>query len=119
MFSLKKPCMNCPFRRGVGETFNLRRGRLEEIIDAPAFQCHKTVNYHSFEDPIQRQGYKPQQCAGLMSLLWAAQRPNSIMRVAIHTGHLDPASLDSIEAYHSVSEAFEAHGHTLDLEKFD
>lgn len=31
MFKLKSPCANCPFRRGVGETFGL-----EQIREAPA-----------------------------------------------------------------------------------
>lgn len=119
MFNLKKPCKNCPFRRGVGEQFGLRKERLVEIMNAPAFQCHKTVDYDAFEDPEGRQGDRPQQCAGLMSLLWAAERPNTIMQMAIRTGHLNPTSLDRTAAYQSVSEAFEAHGHCVSEDVLD
>ena len=98
MFDLKQPCVNCPFRKGLGETFRLRQERLTGIFDAPAFQCHKT-----FET-------KPQQCAGLMALLIKEKMPNQIMRVAITTGFLDPELLDpKNEAYTTIEEVRRAH----------
>lgn len=86
MFDLKRPCVSCPFRKGQGENFRLPPKRLEEIRHAPAFQCHKTVNYAAFEDDAARQGERPQQCAGLMSVLMKEGRPNQIMQVAMRIG---------------------------------
>jgi HNH endonuclease len=45
MFDLKRPCKNCPFRKGVGETFAMPLSRLVQIKDAVAFPCHKTIDY--------------------------------------------------------------------------
>lgn len=82
MFDLKKPCRNCPFRKGQGELFNLGTARCLEIFNGAAFQCHKTVDYDHEGDPYLRQGKAPQQCAGVMSLLHRANLPNQIMQVA-------------------------------------
>ena len=43
MFDLKRPCKTCPFRKGQGSRFQLRR--LSEIRRATSFQCHSTVDY--------------------------------------------------------------------------
>lgn len=107
MFKLRRPCANCPFRRSQGWAFGLRRERLKEIVAAPAFQCHKTVDYDD-DDPAP--GERPQQCAGLMAVLHRAGRPNQIMQVAERLGHLDPDRLDpDNEAYGSLEEAFAEH----------
>lgn len=114
MFKLKSPCANCPFRRGVGESFSLGAERLEEIREAPAFQCHKTVVYG--EDPetgeeVHDQGDKPQQCAGLMAVLAREGELNQIMQVATRLSALQLDSLDPRgEAYGSWAEVLEAHG---------
>ena len=106
MFKLKRPCDNCPFRRGVGETFQLHPARLREIVDAPAFQCHKTVDY-SGDDPAP--GEKPQQCAGLMSVLHKAGKPSQLMQVAERLGDFGPDSLDHADTYDPLTELFAAH----------
>lgn len=110
MFDLKRPCLNCPFRRGLGSTFMLPSQRLREIFDAPAFQCHKTVDYDRFDDKEARAGDRPQQCAGLMAVLHRSGSPNQIMQVAerltgFDAGMVDPAG----EAYGSIDEAAAAH----------
>lgn len=111
MFDLKQPCVNCPFRKGQGERFLLSPARLDEIFNAPAFQCHKTVDYGASEDD-GRAGDHPQQCAGLMAVLYRAQIPNQIMQVAERLGHLDLTQIDpKNEAYSSLDEALSAHGH--------
>lgn len=116
MFDLKRPCTSCPFRRGQGELFRLNKDRLSEIVGAPAFQCHKTVDYTGDDEdddgnPISRAGDRPQQCAGLMALLRNVGIPNQIMQVAERLGALDPAELDPRnEAYSSFEEAMRAHG---------
>jgi hypothetical protein len=106
MFKLKSPCVTCPFRKGVGELFQLHPGRLREIVAAPAFQCHKTVDY-SDEDP--QPGAKPQQCAGLMSLLHRTGQPNQIMQVGQRFGAFDPDQLQHADVYETMGHAILAH----------
>lgn len=110
MFDLKRPCVNCPFRRGAGESFGLGRERLEEVRRGSAFQCHKTVDYGA-EDTAGRSGDRPQQCAGLMAVLRREGEDNQIMQVAERLGaarfdDLDPRG----EAYASWAEVLAAHG---------
>jgi len=108
MFDLKRPCTTCPFR--IGQTFFLQRGRLEEIRRGSAFQCHKTVDYDNWN--TNRQGDRPQQCAGLMAVLHRSGEPNQIMQVAQRLGHLDPTQLDPRrEAFASWAAAVAAHKH--------
>lgn len=88
MFDLKRACVTCPFRKSV--QFALRFGRVVDILDQPAFQCHKTVDY-SGDNPAP--GAKPQQCAGLMLVLHRSNMPNQIMQVGQRLGHFDPSQL--------------------------
>ena len=110
MFDLKRPCSNCPFRKGEGHFFNLSIERLDEIRNAVAFQCHKTVDYDHADDPDRRQGNRPQQCAGLMAVLARGRATNSIMQVAERLGHLSIEDLDPRrEAYDTWADVIEAH----------
>lgn len=109
MFALTRPCVNCPFRKGVGERFGLCRERLTEIINAPAFQCHKTVDYEEWDDAEKRSGDRPRQCAGLMSLLHREGRPNQIMQVGERLGGFGPATLDHADVYETIAAAMAAH----------
>lgn len=111
MFDLRRPCVDCPFRRGSGSRFQLHPERLAEIYAAPAFQCHKTVDYEADEaDREARAGDRPQQCAGLMAVLHRSNRHNQIMQVAERLGSLDPEALDpDHEAYESIEQATRAH----------
>jgi hypothetical protein len=111
MFDLKRPCSNCPFRKGQGELFAMRLDRLEEIKNGDAFQCHKTIDYERFDDPRARQGDRPQQCAGLMAVLAREDATSTIMQVAERLGHLDLDALDpEQEAYDSWAAVLAAHG---------
>jgi len=108
MFDLKRPCVNCPFRRGQGSLFQLALARLREIFSAVAFQCHKTVDYS--DDEGAQSGNRPQQCAGLMAVLHRSGKPNQIMQVAERLGAFDPAAVDPDgDAYGSIREATAAH----------
>lgn len=110
MFDLKRPCVSCPFRRGVGSTFGLGEGRIKEIFEASAFQCHRTVDYDRWDDPAGRAGDRPQQCAGLMAVLHRSNRHNQIMQIAERLTNFDPASVDPAgEAYASCEEALAVH----------
>lgn len=109
MFKLTRPCVTCPFRKGVGERFQLHRERLREIFEAVAFQCHKTVNYDEWDDPHKRSGEHPQQCAGLMSLLHREGRDNQFMQVGQRLGAFDPEKLDPTDVYDTIADAMAAH----------
>lgn len=110
MFDLRQPCVNCPFRKGQGELFRLPKDRIMKIVNGPAFQCHKTVDYDNYDDERARQGDRPQQCAGLMAMLHREGAHNQIMQVAERLTGFDPDSLDpKREAYESLAEALAAH----------
>lgn len=107
LFKLTRPCANCPFRKGQGERFRFGRERIEEIVEATAFQCHKTVDYSG--DWEGESGDHPQQCAGLMSLLHRERRPNAIMQVGERLKGFDPSRLVHDDVYGSIDEAIAAH----------
>lgn len=112
MFKLKRPCSNCPFKKGQGELFALTQTRLTGIFESDAFQCHKTVQYGEDDagNEINAPGDRPQQCAGLMAVLRNSGKPNTIMQVASRLGWLDFKSLDpDNEAYASIKDARDAH----------
>lgn len=111
MFDLKRPCINCPFRKGVGENFILPEARIDEIMSADAFQCHKTVEYgqDNYGNQTYDQGDKPQQCAGLMAVLHREGKPNQIMRIAERVGAVTFDDIDPRnEAYASIADVKEA-----------
>lgn len=107
MFTLKRPCADCPFRKDTGHLFGLREERIREIVEAAAFQCHKTLGVD--DEGEHTPGTHPQQCAGLMALLHRENRPNQIMQVATRLGAFDPAQLDLDLAYETIAAAIEAH----------
>jgi hypothetical protein len=110
IFKLKRPCVSCPFRKGQGEAFRLRPERLQGIVDAVAFTCLDTIDYDYLNDPVRKQGEHPQQCAGLMAMLYRDGKANQMMQIAERLGHLDPAELDpDHEAYGSLEEAIREH----------
>lgn len=115
MFKLKRPCKSCPFKIGQGERYQLSKERLKEIFAASAFQCHATVHYDG--DTVDEEGFtvpdsgdKPQQCAGLMTVLHREGIPNQIMQIAERVGFFDPSKLDpSNEVYGDIRAVFLAH----------
>jgi hypothetical protein len=108
MFDLRRPCVSCPFRKGQGELFQLTKERLEMIQHASAFQCHKTVDYDG--DGKSNAGDRPQQCAGLMSVLERENKRNQITQVAVRLANFDPSALDPLrETYESWFEVLKAH----------
>jgi hypothetical protein len=109
MFDIKSPCKTCPFRKGNGEKFQLSEKRINEITEATAFQCHNTVDYTA-DCATGCPGDRPQQCAGLMTVLRNEGRPNTIMQVAIRLGSLNLADVDpKNEAYASLDLVKKAH----------
>ena len=109
MFDMKRPCVSCPFRRGMGERFQLRPQRLQSIKRANSFQCHKTVDYDEDGDG-EPGGDKAQQCVGLMAVLHRIKLPNQIMQIAERLGGFNPETLDPDgEAYADWREVLDAH----------
>lgn len=112
MFDMKSPCLKCPFRKGMGDKFQLGEDRVRDIVESTAFQCHNTVQYgwDECDEPVTAAGDNPQQCAGLMAVLMRERSPNPIMRLAIGLGYLDPTKLDPDSlAYDTLEEAIDAH----------
>lgn len=107
MFDLVRPCNNCPIRASFAPRFGLCRDRLEEMRDAPAFQCHKTVDY-SEDDP--RPGNRPQQCAGMMALLHRIGKPNTIMQVAQRLIGFDAGKIESTDIPATFEDLVRLHG---------
>lgn len=108
MFALKKPCVDCPFRKENGAQFGLCPGRIQEIVNAPAFECHLTGRNTGGRVPAQ-------QCAGLMAMLHKEGKPNDIMQVAERITDWKAANLDGSAVYGSIAEATEDHS-SNDLE---
>jgi hypothetical protein len=109
-FDLKRPCINCPFRIGQGERYQLAPKTLRDIRNGPTFQCHKTVDYDHFRDPIKRQGDNPQMCAGLIAVLHRDGDDNTIMQIASRVWGVDFSGFDpDNEAYPTWAAVVEAH----------
>lgn len=109
-FDLKRPCSNCPFRKGKGECFKLGTKRVEEIFEhSPSFQCHKTLDFDYPAGSREHHGDKPQQCAGVLSLLSRADKPSAIMQIGERLGYFDPSKLIHDDVYESLEAAIEAH----------
>ncbi|GAA0854014.1 hypothetical protein ABER99_20340 [Paenibacillus glucanolyticus] len=93
LFSIKKPCNNCPFL--IENDLNLKPGRLEEIIrklhDNIPFHCHKTIDYskESIEDQVENASY----CGGSMVYLKKCNNTNVPMRLGQLLGYLNPDEL--------------------------
>ena len=102
MFELKKPCVDCPFRKSNAANYALPKERLDEILSASAFECHKTTGVGGKKHP-------PQQCAGLIAAQHAANQPNQITQVAQRLLSYDPSVIDTSDTFDTIQELYEAH----------
>lgn len=107
MFRLRKPCDNCPFTKGQGELFALGGDRLQEIFEAPAFQCHKTLAYN--DEGETEKGDNPSQCAGLIALHFKERNSNAIIRAAMLLIDYNPVIIDASNVYDSYEQCVAAH----------
>lgn len=112
-FDLRRPCPQCPFRRGCLPEW-LGRRRAEEIAggllgDQP-FACHETTEVGG-ADPGREQ-----HCAGAALLLEAVGKPNQLMRVAERCGVYDHRRLDRGADVFASPAAFITH-HTTSHER--
>lgn len=107
MYSLKKPCANCPFRNDLESNKGwLGKASAEGIINRliyhrEGFPCHKTVDYDSIEDSEDgmqtRNTDKEIQCAGAISLLKYINEPTQAMQIAERLGFSKRLGLDTVE----------------------
>jgi hypothetical protein len=119
-FDLRKPCVDCPFRKDALAGW-LGRERAQEIADAltkedKTFACHKTVAHHDIEveeGDIDQAEYDEelanrQHCAGAIAMVEAEGAANSMLQVSERLGIRDPErvtaegrelSFDSVEDF--------------------
>lgn len=103
-FTMKRPCVDCPFLREGG--IRLSQKRVREIagamlaVQGATFQCHATVDYDDTEDgaPVQRRTPRDQHCAGALIFAERQGRGNQMMRIAERLGMYDAAALMSDHA---------------------
>lgn len=90
LFSVKKPCANCPFRKTGG--IPLTEGRLDDIkrtllsSDQEVFFCHKTTYRGGAEDTEEghyQSSGSESYCMGAMAWLYANGRLNLSTRLGI------------------------------------
>lgn len=96
-YSLKKPCVNCPFRTDVKPY--LRRERAKEIVialDRGEFHCHETIVDVEGEDGEEALGSGPdtKHCAGALIMLEHSESSSQMMRISEQLGLYDPSKLD-------------------------
>ena len=121
-FDLKRPCANCPFRKGQGSRFNLPPQRLDEIYTAPSFPCHKTVDYDRDDDDGDEYvepfvGGDAQACAGLAAVQMREEQPGQMLRIAERLGMVNLDDYDpKHEAYEDWWDVLDAHDPETDLD---
>ena len=111
MFALKRPCNNCPFSKWNALKYQLGETRVRGIIAGSAFPCHKTVDYDLSEDADETvfKTCGPQQCAGLMSTLQKAGKPNQIMQVAQRLSYARFDDIDGSDTFDTIADLINAH----------
>lgn len=101
-FDLRKPCVDCPFRKDALPGW-LGAERSQEIADAlltedKTFACHKTVEHHEQEveegdidqDELDASLADRQHCAGAIAMVEAEGAANSMLQISERLGIRDP-----------------------------
>ncbi|MFX3643518.1 MAG: hypothetical protein ACE3L7_33505 [Candidatus Pristimantibacillus sp.] len=95
IFSLKKPCADCPFRKDGTMLPSLHPNRMQDIVhslheDRP-FHCHKTIDYNKTDkvDQVDDATY----CAGSLLYLTKLGEFNLPMRMGIALKLFNPELL--------------------------
>ena len=114
LFSLKRPCSNCPFRNDVySQKGWLGLSRAVSIADGltvrqGSFTCHKTLKAPEIEQ---------EHCAGALILLEKMNEPNQLMRIAERIRSYDKEGLDMDSPIFDSMEQFVSwHDFSLDLD---
>jgi hypothetical protein len=102
MFDIKKPCVDCPFRKDGHMLRSLGKGRMEEIVtnvvkEDGFFSCHKTVDYSDDTPTLKEQN---RFCAGALIAVEKADATyrNRNTRIANMMGIYDPKNLRDKES---------------------
>lgn len=82
------PCASCPFGRGPESVRHLRGDRLQDIVQAGGFTCHKTTEETG--DGSER------ECAGFMIYKMANDGPTQMMRIATRIGLMSEEVWDKL-----------------------
>lgn len=116
MYSLKRPCANCPFRKDLetnkGWLGDAAKDIMERLIKhREGFPCHKTVDYDDMYDAEEegraRNSSEEIQCAGAISLLKQIKEPNQAMQIAQRLGVEKALGLDTVEISDNVVDSVE------------
>ena len=103
LFSVKRPCKDCPFRNDEVMNISLCKNRMEEIINSlhedKIFSCHKTIDYSKHDNDKDEHVLQPENkfCAGAMLYLIKEGSPNQPMQLGERFGMFNPSSLDGME----------------------
>ncbi|MCH8552503.1 MAG: hypothetical protein LAT62_11235 [Natronospirillum sp.] len=98
IFSVTKPCANCPFRCD-GNAIDLAPGRRDDILNGllrggdPTFSCHKTVYRNDGRNFAEEGAYDPTDvsvCAGAEAVLEKIGRNSQIVQIAKRLGVIAP-----------------------------
>lgn len=107
-FAIKKPCVDCPFRRAVFPYLHNAPVIARALQDDHNwFACHETTGAMTdTEVPVSEHSH----CMGAMRVLWRTQLTNIAMRIALACDLLKREDLDAPEpAVFESLEQFEAH----------
>lgn len=98
LFDVKKPCVDCPFRKDGIMLESLSDGRIEEILtnvleEDGFFSCHKTIDYS--DENFRRLQNGNHFCAGALIAIEKADKTlaNRNTRLGRIFGIYDPANL--------------------------
>ncbi len=92
IYSMTKPCDQCPFLKKNSKSYGLRR--LRELASG-SFPCHKTAEcYEDNEVSEFRATTKSLHCAGALIFCEKRNAPNQMMRIAERLGMYDRTKLD-------------------------
>jgi hypothetical protein len=96
--NLEKPCDDCPFRKEGG--IRLSERRIDDIVEAERFDCHKTVHDDGWNDETGEYASRGDErmCAGWMIMREKLEdsegvRIPQIMQIAERLGMYDKKKL--------------------------
>lgn len=103
-FGLKKPCVDCPFRkdRDFPLTPARAQGLAENFRNDGTFSCHKTVDYSN--ESGQGDASNATQCAGALATVLKDGVPNAPYQVAERLGMFDRDKLEMDSTFDTLDE---------------
>lgn len=113
----KGPCVDCPFRKGVGERMQIHEVKLRDFVERDGlFHCHKTLDLQADDDGVDTySGVRDDSkiCGGWLAVLDRSGKSgaNQMVRIIERTEGLPaPDEIDpKSQAYDSLDDLFTAH----------